>query len=52
MPPHQREDKQQVACKGDDDEEVVVFQNAKRAIKVVYDHSNSDSESSDSECRK
>jgi hypothetical protein len=28
------------------------FQNAKRAIKVIYDHSNSDSESSNNKHRK
>jgi hypothetical protein len=32
------------------DEEEIEFQNAKRAIKVIYGHS--DSESSNNECRK
>jgi hypothetical protein len=48
MPPHQREGKQQVALEGDKEEEVE-FQNAKRALKVVYGHSDSDFDSSDNE---
>jgi hypothetical protein len=50
MPPHQREGKQHVACEGKVEEEMEL-QSAKRAIKVVYGHS--DSESSDNEhCKK
>jgi hypothetical protein len=48
MPPHQWEGKQQVAHEGDGEE--MEFQNANRAIKVVYGHS--DSKSSDNEHRK
>jgi hypothetical protein len=50
MPPHQWEGKQQVAPR--DEEEEMEFQNAKRTIKVIYDHSNSDFESSDNEHHK
>jgi hypothetical protein len=46
--PHQREGKQQVAHEGNEEHEME-FQNAKGAIKVVYSHSNSDSEYSDNE---
>jgi hypothetical protein len=49
MPPHQWEGKQHIACEGNDEEEME-FQNTKRAIKVIYDHS--DSESNDNEHRK
>jgi hypothetical protein len=38
-PPYQREGKQHVAHTSNDEEEME-FQNAKRAIKVIYDHSD------------
>jgi hypothetical protein len=41
-PPQQREGKQQVAPEGDKEEELE-FQDAKRALKVIYGHSDSDS---------
>jgi hypothetical protein len=47
MPPRQWEGKQQVAHKIDEEEEME-FQNTKRAIKVIYGHS----ESSDKEHHK
>jgi hypothetical protein len=47
-PPRQWAGMQHIAREGDDEEEME-FQNAKRAIKVIYDHS--DFESSDNERR-
>jgi hypothetical protein len=46
-PSHQREGKQKVDKEKDEEME---FQNAKKTLKMVY--GNSDSESSDNECRK
>jgi hypothetical protein len=46
MPPRQQDGKQHVAREGNDEEEIE-FQSAKRKIKVIYSHF--DSESSDSE---
>jgi hypothetical protein len=45
-PPRQREGKQKVATEDDKDEEME-FQNAKRALKTVYDHFDSDSSTND-----
>jgi hypothetical protein len=44
MPPRQREAKQQVVREDDEEkDEEMAFQDAKRALKAIYDHSDSDS---------
>jgi hypothetical protein len=49
VPSHQREGKQN-ADPEEDKEDIMGFQKAKRDLKAIYGHS--DSESSDNECRK